>query len=101
MISSILSKNITNITELKKNPVELSKHDETCVLSNGKPCFYSVSPERMGQLLRGEKEINSFMHEIQDLAVELMFMIQESRMDGEQVVKIAKDIHKLSLFEEL
>ncbi len=59
MISTILSANITNITELKKNPVELSKHKETCVLSNGKPCFYSVSPERMDELLKKERELNS------------------------------------------
>lgn len=55
MISKTLTQNITNITELKKNPVELSKHNETCVLSNGKPCFYSVSPERMAELLDAEK----------------------------------------------
>lgn len=58
MINTVLSKNITNITELKKNPVELSKHNETCVLSNGRPCFYSVSPERMKELLDAEKSLN-------------------------------------------
>lgn len=55
MINHTLVNNITNITSLKKNPVELSKHKETCVLSNGKPCFYSVSPERMQELLDKEK----------------------------------------------
>ena len=50
MISSILVKNVTNITELKKNPVVVSDADITCVLSNGKPCFYTVSLEKMETL---------------------------------------------------
>lgn len=47
MISSILVSNITNITELKKNPVIVADTDVTCILNNGKPCFYTVSPKKM------------------------------------------------------
>lgn len=69
MISTILTANITNITELKKNPVELSKSKETCVLSNGKPCFYSVSPERMAELLQSYeslKRVKRSIHSMHD-----------------------------------
>lgn len=50
MINSVLVKNITNITELKKNPVVVADTDVTCVLSNGKPCFYTVSSKKMESL---------------------------------------------------
>lgn len=50
MISSVLVNNITNITELKKNPAVVADTDITCVLSNGKPCFYTVSSEKMESL---------------------------------------------------
>lgn len=86
MISTILSQNITNITELKKNPVELSKHNETCVLSNGKPCFYSVSPERMAELLNAEKQALS-LSEMRSTLIQSL----ESMHDGGLINWAIKD----------
>lgn len=56
MISEILTSNVVNITELKRTPVELANHKETCVLNNGKPCFYTASVGRMAELLEIEKD---------------------------------------------
>lgn len=50
MINQTLTKNITNITELKKNPVAVADSESTCVLNNGKPCFYTISPKKMESL---------------------------------------------------
>lgn len=86
MISTILSQNITNITELKKNPVELSKHNETCVLRNGKPCFYSVSPERMAELLNAEKQALS-LSEMRSTLIQSL----ESMHDGGLINWAIKD----------
>ena len=69
MINQTLTPNITNITQHKKNPVELSKSPETCVLSNGKPCFYSVSPDRMLELLQAHealKRVTRSIHSMHD-----------------------------------
>ena len=86
MISKTLTQNITNITELKKNPVELSKHNETCVLSNGKPCFYSVSPERMAELLNAEKQALS-LSEMRSTLIQSL----ESMHDGGLINWAIKD----------
>ena len=67
MISQTLTPNITNITQLKKNPVELSKSPETCILSNGKPCFYSVSPDRMLELLQAYEALRRVTRSIHSM----------------------------------
>lgn len=64
MISEILTSNVVNITELKRTPVELANHRETCVLNNGKPCFYTVSSERMAELLEVEKKYEDALEKI-------------------------------------
>lgn len=69
MISKTLVSNITNITNLKKNPVELSKSEETCVLNNGVPCFYAVTPDRMLELLQAHealKRVKKSIHSMHD-----------------------------------
>lgn len=79
MISSILVNNITNITELKKNPVELSKVSETCVLSNGKPCFYSLSTDRMSDLLEKENELSRLKENLKESKNLLSILIYEMK----------------------
>lgn len=39
-----------NITELKKNPIQVSK-EVTCVLSRGKPVFYCVPAEKYNEIV--------------------------------------------------
>lgn len=67
MISKTLTPNITNITEVKKNPVKLSTSSETCVLSNGKPCFYAVSQERMLELLQSYEALKRVTRSIHSM----------------------------------
>lgn len=67
MIYGTLTQNITNITAVKKNPVELSKSKETCILSNGKPCFYSVTPERMAELLDAHEALKRVTRSIHSM----------------------------------
>ena len=99
MISSILVNNITNITELKKNPVVLSNTDVTCVLSNGKPCFYTVSPEKMNDLLSLSKDIPNF-----EMLKDLFSMIARELSTNESEVffedcRIDKDTLKRIVFD--
>lgn len=67
MINKTLVSNITNITNLKKNPVELSKSAETCVLNNGIPCFYAVTPDRMLELLQAHEALKRVTRSIHSM----------------------------------
>ena len=57
----LLSKNVTCISELKKNPSALKENLDTCVLSHNKPIYYTVNPLRYAQLLRIEREFNEMI----------------------------------------
>jgi len=57
----LLSKNVTCISELKKNPSAIKDNLDTCVLSHNKPVYYTVNPLRYAQLLRAEKELNDLV----------------------------------------
>lgn len=61
MKSVILSENLTNISELKKNPSRYKANKSTCVLSHSKPVYYMVHPLEYARLLRIEKELNSIL----------------------------------------
>ena len=51
---SILSESIISITDLKKNPTTVSETPITCVLSHNSPAFYTVSNDKMMDLLELE-----------------------------------------------
>lgn len=46
------------ISEMKKNPIEMSKHLSVCVMAYRKPVFYTVQPERYAELLKAESELS-------------------------------------------
>lgn len=100
MISTTLTKNITNITELKKNPVELSKHSETCVLSNGRPCFYALSAERMAELLEIEKSHSDALNKL-NTCEDWIYSTYQAMSEGnlkkanEYMQRIGKTINKI------
>ncbi|MED6004900.1 MULTISPECIES: hypothetical protein [Enterobacteriaceae] len=61
MVTEIYTPITTSISELKKNPVKAAEHDVVCVLNRCKPAFYTVSPERMEQLIRAEEMLEDYM----------------------------------------
>ena len=64
MVTEIYTAITTSISELKKNPVKAAEHDVVCVLNRCKPAFYTVSPERIAQLIEAEEKLK----ELQELA---------------------------------
>lgn len=61
MVTEIYTAITTSISELKKNPVKAAEHDVVCVLNRCKPAFYTVSPERMKELLDAEQKLKELM----------------------------------------
>lgn len=62
MTTEIFTKVTLGITELKVNPMQVAEHDMVCVLSRSKPAFYTVSVERMEELLSAEEQFeNGYM----------------------------------------
>ena len=56
MTIEIFTNTTVGITELKVNPMQVSEHQMVCVLSRSKPVFYTVTPERMEELLYAEEQ---------------------------------------------
>ena len=58
----LLTNSIIAVTDFRKHPF-MNKGEETmAVMKNNKPAYYTVSPERMEQLIKAEeklKELNS------------------------------------------
>lgn len=48
---------LVNVSEVKRDPMQLVGKTEVCVIKYGKPVFHAVSPLRYQQLLRAEKEL--------------------------------------------
>lgn len=54
---NVLLTNITlAVSELKKNPMIATENSEMCILNRNKPVYYTVSPERMAELLEIESD---------------------------------------------
>lgn len=53
-MNEILTKVTLAITDLKKNPMAVFGEREVCILNRNKPTYYTVSPERMAELLAAE-----------------------------------------------
>lgn len=56
MTIEIFTNTTVGITELKVNPMQVAEHQMVCVLSRSKPVFYTVTPERMEELLYAEEQ---------------------------------------------
>jgi hypothetical protein len=50
---------------------EVRTHKELCVMVHKREAFYSVTPERMNDLLNTEKEINYFSKSLEDMLNEM------------------------------
>lgn len=59
MTIEIFTNTTIGITELKVNPIQVADHDVVCVLSRSKPVFYTVTPERMEELLYAEEQFEN------------------------------------------
>ena len=86
MVTEIYTPITTSITELKKNPIKASEHDIVCVLNRCKPAFYTVSPERMAELLNAEKQALS-LSEMRSTLIQSL----ESMHDGGLINWAIKD----------
>ena len=52
----LLSNATLAVSELKKNPMVAIKENQLCILNRNAPAFYTVTPERMAELLKIESE---------------------------------------------
>lgn len=50
---------------------EVRTHKELCVMVHKREAFYSVTPERMNDLLNTEKEINYFSKSLEEMLNEM------------------------------
>ncbi|AFV51538.1 hypothetical protein AVT64_gp64 [Acinetobacter phage YMC11/12/R2315] len=80
MVTEIYTAITTSISELKKNPVKAAEHDVVCVLNRCKPAFYTVSPDKMAELLKSGKEKNDLFGDIAtayDCAISALDMVNK------------------------
>ena len=54
----LLSHSIVPVTDFRKHPFMKDGDDVMAVMKNNKPEYYCVSPLRLAQLLRAERELN-------------------------------------------
>lgn len=54
----LLSNSIIAITDFRKNPFMNDGENLMAVMKNNKPEYYCISPLKLAQLLRAEKELN-------------------------------------------
>lgn len=67
MTIEIFTNTTIGITELKVNPMQVAEHQMVCVLSRSKPVFYTLTPERMEELLYVEEQFeNAHLNGIAD-----------------------------------
>lgn len=45
-----------SVTDIKKDPMIVAETSQVCVFKFGKPAYYTVSIERMAELLKAERE---------------------------------------------
>ena len=53
-LTMLLSNSIIAVTEFRKNPFMLDGVDVMAVMKNNKPEYYTITPERLAQLLNSE-----------------------------------------------
>jgi len=89
MVTEIYSSVTTSISELKKNPIKAASHDVVCVLNRCKPAFYTVTPERMAELL----DTKSKLDEINEANTDLIQIINDMHSKGLLPYAIYSEIH--------
>ena len=55
----ILTSEIISVTEFRKNPLQVADQKEVCILKNNQAAFYTISPDRMAELLAAENKLKS------------------------------------------
>lgn len=58
-MNDVLSSVTIGITDLRKNPMIFVNEPVVCVLSRSKPVYYTVTPERMAELVKAEEELKA------------------------------------------
>nr|DAF69086.1 MAG TPA: hypothetical protein [Caudoviricetes sp.] len=92
-----------NLASFRQSPTKIAKENPiTRILSNSSTAFYTVTEEKMNELIKKEeelKEMDLFMWSIQDAIVEIMFAIEKSGTKNEWLSSQLEYMHKLTKLE--
>lgn len=99
-MNEILTKVTLAITDLKKNPMAVFGEREVCILNRNKPTYYTVSPERMAELLEVEKNHEDALKKInscEDWLESIYYALREgdAKKADQYLTRVGKALNKI------